>query len=186
MPTEKAEKTLLLGLPIKICVSLLAFLALFLHVFMKNDRVDGTAALLLTIGILPWLAELLDTLELPGGWKVNFRDIKREQSEQSQRLEQLQLAVRLLLTEDELRHLKELANKDHPLPLHPGDWTNKNYETELRRLRALGLITGSVGAYFRIGDDAHKHLQISEEGIKYLQVRAEQEARVQPDETHSN
>jgi len=86
----------------------------------------------------------------------NFRDIKREQAEQRNQLEQLQLAVRLLLTDHELRHLKELAGTD-PLPLHRGDWTNKIYETELRRLRALGLIKGSVGDYFRVGDDAHRH-----------------------------
>jgi hypothetical protein len=183
MPALKAEKPQLLHLPIKICVSLLVIVALFLHVFMKNDRVDGTAALLLAIGILPWLTELLDTLELPGGWKVNFRDIKREQNEQRQQLDQLQLAVRLLLTEPELLHLRELAS-DSPLPLHRGDWTNKNYETELRRLRALGLIRGSVGDYFRSGGDAHKYLQITEEGIKYLQARAEQEAQAKSDETN--
>jgi hypothetical protein len=185
VPTEKAEKTLLLGLPVKICVSLLALVALYLHVFMRNDRVDGTAALLLAIGILPWLAELLDTLELPGGWKVSFRDIKREQTEQRQQLEQLRLAVRLLLTEPEVRHLKELAS-NNPLPLDRRAWTNKNYELELRRLRALGLIEGSVGDYFRVGDDAHNHLKITKEGVKYLQARTEQEPQVQADETPSN
>ena len=175
MPTAKDEKTVRLGLLVKIFVSLLALLALSLHVFMKNDRVDGTAAVLLAIGILPWLADLLDTLELPGGWKFHFRNIEAEQAKQRDQLEQLQLAVRLLLTDNELRHLRELAGTD-PLPLHR-DWTNKIYETELRRLRALGLIEGSVGDYFRIGDDAHKHLQITEEGIKYLQARTDQERR---------
>ena len=186
MPTDKAEKkTTLVGLPVKISVSLLAVIGLFVHLFLKIDRFDGTAAGLLLIAVLPWLADLLDTLELPGGWKVNFRNIKREQMEQRKLLEQLQLAVRLLLTDNELRHLKELAGTD-PLPFHPGDWTNKIYETELRRLRALGLIKGSVGGYFRAGGDAHKHLQITEEGIKYLQARAEQNAQVAPAETRSN
>jgi hypothetical protein len=184
MPTDKAEKTVLLGLLVKIFVSLLALLALSMHVFMKNDRVDGTAAVLLAIGILPWLANLLDTLELPGGWKFHFRNIEAEQALQRNQLAQLQLAVRLLLTDNELRHLKELAGTD-PLPLHRGDWTNKIYETELRKLRALGLIKGSIGDYFRAGDDAHKHLQITEEGIKYLQARAQQDAQVQPTETSS-
>src|SRR5262245_4961112 len=138
-------------------------------------------ALLLVIGILPWLAELLDTLELPGGWKLNFRDIKREQVEQRQQLEQLRLAVRLLLTEHEVRHLKELAS-NNPIPLDRRAGTNKNYEMELRRLRALGLIEGSVGDYFRAGDDAHKHLKITEEGVKYLQARTEQEAQAQAGE----
>jgi hypothetical protein len=34
-----------------------------------------------------------------------------------------------------------------PLPLHKVDWTNKIYETEIRRLRALGLIQESVCDY---------------------------------------
>jgi hypothetical protein len=186
MPTDKAEKkTALVRLPVKISVSMLAVIGLLLHLFMKVDRFDGTAAGLLAIAVLPWLADLLDTLEVPGGWKVHFRDIRREQMEQRKQLEQLRLAVRLLLTGHELRHLKELAGTD-PLPLHKGDWTNKIYETELRRLRALGLIQGSVGDYFRVGGDAHKHLQITEEGIKYLQARAEQEAQVVPAETPSS
>ena len=185
MPTDKAEKTVLLGLLVKIFVSLLALLALYVHVFMKNDRFDGTAAALLAIGILPWLANLLDTLELPGGWKFHFRNIEAEQAIQRNQLAQLQLAVRVLLTDNELRHLKELAGTN-PLPLHRGDSTNKIYETELRKLRALGLIKGSVGDYFRTGDDAHKHLQITEDGIKYLQARAEQDARVRPAESSSN
>jgi DNA-binding PadR family transcriptional regulator len=73
------------------------------------------------------------------------------------------------------------------MPLHREDWTTKNktYETELRRLRALGLIKGSVGDYFRAGDDAHKHLQITEDGIKYLRARAEQTTQVAPSEGHS-
>lgn len=176
MSRDKGEKTVLPGLFVKIFVSLLALIALSMHVVLKNDKVDGTAAALLAIGILPWLADLLDTLELPGGWKFHFRNIEAEQAKQRDQLEQLQLAVRLLLTNSELRHLRELAGTN-PLPLHREDWTNKIYETELRRLRALGLIKGSVGDYFRVGDDAHKHLQITEEGIKYLQARAEQDRR---------
>jgi hypothetical protein len=187
MPTEKVDgKKALIGLPVKISVSLVAVIALLVHVFTKIDRFDGTAAGLLAIAVLPWLADLLDTLELPGGWKVNFRNIKREQMEQRMQLEQLQLAVRLLLTDAELLHLKNLAGVA-PMPLHREDWTTKNktYETELRRLRALGLIKGSVGDYFRAGDDAHKHLQITEDGIKYLRARAEQTTQVAPSEGHS-
>jgi hypothetical protein len=168
-----------LGLPVKVCGSLLALVALFMHVFLKNDRVDATAAGLVAIAILPWLADLLDKLELPGGWKVSFRDIKAEQTEQRKQLEQLQLAVRLLLTDAELQHLKNLAG-NAPMPLHREDWTtrNKTYETELRRLRALGLIEGSVGDYIRAGDDAHKHLRVTQDGLNYLSARAEQSVKV--------
>jgi len=69
MPNDKEQKTLSLRLPVKVFVALFSLFVLFLHVFSKNDRVDGTAALLLAMAILPWFSDLLDTLELPGGWK---------------------------------------------------------------------------------------------------------------------
>jgi hypothetical protein len=48
------------------------------------------------------------------------------------------------------------------------------YERELRRLKALGLIEGSVGTFMRKGDDAHKYLLVTREGIKYLEFRADE------------
>lgn len=59
------------------------------------------------------------------------------------------------------------------MPLHR-DYTTPMYEKELRRLKALGLIEGSVGTFMHNGDDAHKYLEITKEGIKYLEVRAEE------------
>ena len=54
------------------------------------------------------------------------------------------------------------------------DYTTPMYQKELRRLKALGLIEGSVGTFMHIGDDAHKYLAITKEGIKYLEFRAEE------------
>ncbi len=172
MSNDNVQKTVSLRLPVKLLVSLFALFILFLHVFAKNDRVDGTAALLLAIAILPWLSDLLDTLELPGGWKFHFRNIEEEQTKQRKELEQLQLALRLLLTDAELQHLKSLVGTA-PIPLHR-DYTTPMYEKELRRLKALGLIEGSVGTFIRNGDDAHKYLAITKEGLKYLEYRAEE------------
>jgi hypothetical protein len=169
---NRKSKVVPLRLPVKICASLFAVLVLGLHVFGKNDRVDGTAALLLAIAILPWLSDLLDTLELPGGWKLHFRDIEEEQAKQRKQLEQLQLATRLLLTDAEMKHLKNFAGTG-AMPLHR-DYTTQFYEKELRRLKALGLIEGSVGDFFRRGDDARAHLKITKEGRQYLEFRAEQ------------
>ena len=127
----------------------------------------------MAIAILPWLSDLLDTLELPGGWKFHFRNIAEEQTNQRRQLGQLALAFRLLLTDAELRHLKNLVGTA-PMPLHR-DYTTPMYERELRRLKALGLIEGSVGTFMRNGDDAHKYLMVIKEGIKYLEFRAEED-----------
>jgi len=174
--SDKSEKVVRLRLPVKIAVSLLTLAILYLHVFGKNDHVDGTAAVLLVISILPWLSDLLDTLELPGGWKLHFRDLEEEQAKQRKLLEQLQLATRLLLTDKEMEHLTRFAGTA-PMPLHR-DSTNQFYEKELRRLKALSLIEGSVGDFFRKGDDARAHLKITAEGRRYLEFRAEQAKQV--------
>ncbi len=173
MPKQNMQKTIPLRLPVKMLVSLFTLFILSVHVFGKNEKVDGTAALLLAIAVLPWLSDLLDTLELPGGWKFHFRHIEQEQTKQRQLLEQLQLAFRLLLKDSELQHLKNLAGTA-PMPLHR-DYTTPMYEEELRRLKALHLIEGSVGNFMKIGDDAHKHLKLTSEGIRYLQFMAEQD-----------
>src|SRR5215475_12425402 len=103
MPNEQEQKHLSLRLRVKLAVSILILSVLGLHLFLKTDRVDGAAALLLGLAILPWLSDLLDTLELPGGWKFHFRNIAEEQTKQRRQLEQLALAFRLLLTDAELQ-----------------------------------------------------------------------------------
>src|SRR6516164_7668603 len=172
MPNEQEHKQVSLPLRVKLTVSLAILLVFCLHLFLKTDLVDGTAALLLAVAILPWLSDLLDTLELPGGWKLHFRNLEEEQTKQRRQLEQLQLATRLLLTDAEMQHLKRFAGAA-PMPLHR-DYTTPFYEKELRRLKALGLIEGSVGDFLRKGDDARAHLKITLEGAKYLEFRAEQ------------
>lgn len=60
-------------------ISLLAVLAAVFHVIWPGARIDGTTALLLAIALIPWLGELLESIELPGGLKVKYREIARRQ-----------------------------------------------------------------------------------------------------------
>jgi hypothetical protein len=42
-----------------------------------NARIDAITLALFAIAIVPWLGSILRSLELPGGWKVEYNDLKR-------------------------------------------------------------------------------------------------------------
>jgi hypothetical protein len=42
--------------------------------------IDAVALALIVIAILPWLAPLVKSLELPGGWKVEFQELQKAAS----------------------------------------------------------------------------------------------------------
>jgi hypothetical protein len=51
--------------------------AAVLHVLAPDLRIDGIVVTLLAIAALPWLGELLRSIEVPGFARIEFRDIER-------------------------------------------------------------------------------------------------------------
>lgn len=47
------------------------------HVLFPSLAIDGITLALVAIAIVPWLAPLLKSLELPGGWKVEFQELQK-------------------------------------------------------------------------------------------------------------
>jgi hypothetical protein len=47
-----------------------------IHLAFPNLAVDAVTVTFLVIAIVPWLAPLFKSFELPGGWKVEFRDLQ--------------------------------------------------------------------------------------------------------------
>jgi hypothetical protein len=58
-------------------LSLVALLLVLAHILFPNARVDLTTVFLLLVAALPWLAPLFKSVELPGGLKVEFRDLEK-------------------------------------------------------------------------------------------------------------
>jgi hypothetical protein len=50
------------------------------HIIWPNLAIDAVALTLIVIAILPWLAPLVKSLELPGGWKVEFQELQKAAS----------------------------------------------------------------------------------------------------------
>jgi len=47
------------------------------HVVFPSLAIDAIALLLIVVAVVPWLAPLFKSLELPGGWKVEFQELQK-------------------------------------------------------------------------------------------------------------
>jgi uncharacterized protein YutE (UPF0331/DUF86 family) len=61
-------------------VSLGALLLALAHIVWPQLAIDAITLALIVIAILPWLAPLVKSLELPGGWKVEFQELQKAAS----------------------------------------------------------------------------------------------------------
>lgn len=58
-------------------VSLGALFLALAHIIYPSMAIDVITLTLIVIAILPWLAPLVKSLELPGGWKVEFQELQK-------------------------------------------------------------------------------------------------------------
>jgi hypothetical protein len=65
---------------LRIAISATAVLLGVVHVVWPGLSVDAVTLGLLVVAMLPWLTPLVKSLELPGGWKIEFRDLQRAAS----------------------------------------------------------------------------------------------------------
>ena len=61
-----------------IIVSAIAVVIAVVHVAAPALTIDWITLTLLAVAVVPWLAPLFKTIEGPGGWKVEFREFRRE------------------------------------------------------------------------------------------------------------
>lgn len=127
---------------------------------------------------MPWISgalfEVVDTAKI-AGWEFKFRDLKRRQEAQQTELEILKFLVNYVVTDDELKHLRHFVSNE-PWPFDKtATGTNRYFETELRRLRAMKWIVGQEGkgirSLFTEGGDVKTHFKITRPGEDYLSIR---------------
>ena len=53
-----------------------AIILAVLHILFPTLGIDATTIALLAIGALPWIIPMLKSVELPGGIKIELRDLK--------------------------------------------------------------------------------------------------------------
>jgi hypothetical protein len=64
---------------ISISISGVAIVLAGLHLVFPSWAIDAKTLVLIGIAILPWLDTVFESLELPGGWKVKYRDLKESE-----------------------------------------------------------------------------------------------------------
>jgi hypothetical protein len=143
---------------------------------------DALSVGLLIVAVLPWLAQLLSSAKLPGGWEFIFREIKENQEKQGdmllnqrEQIQALRTAVRGIVSKHEFDKLVGLS-KDEPFLCKYSD----DMFHELKRLRALNLICHHEGtglaqmARDYKGKDVHfdlkRYFYILEAGRQYLRI----------------
>lgn len=60
---------------LQLCTSLAALLLLTLHIAFPNVKVDAVSVTLVFLAALPWLIPFLKSFELPGGLKIELKDV---------------------------------------------------------------------------------------------------------------
>jgi murein L,D-transpeptidase YcbB/YkuD len=72
---SNAAKTSMLT---RLLVTAVALAAVAAHLIWSNLKVDGVVVAMLVVALLPWLGSVFESLELPGGWKLQYREIQQQ------------------------------------------------------------------------------------------------------------
>ena len=144
-----------------------------LIVHLTAKPLDAVGLGLLALAILPWLSSILDTAELPGGIKVQFKQVKEEQERQARELDWIKLLIALVVSDHERSHLRNLATDG---PFLADIQHNSTFEWELRHLTTLDFVGRQPGRGIRtlFADegrrDVKEHFTITQRGRDYLRV----------------
>jgi hypothetical protein len=57
-------------------VTLGALTVALLHVVFPRLAIDAVALVLIVVAVVPWLAPLFKSVQIPGGWKVEFQELQ--------------------------------------------------------------------------------------------------------------
>lgn len=159
-------------------------------------NIDAVTLGLLVVAVLPWFSDLLQSAKLPGGWEVNFREIKNKQdfiennqqkqsekiNEQEKQIQRLALLMNSFLSQNQLECLRAMA-------INNVFWFDRNSgvveqaKEDIRRLFAAGFISRRPGHGFRTLFDQEEpkqnvndHFCITDQGRQFLDL-------LNPDET---
>lgn len=69
------------SMPTRLLVTAVALAAVAAHLIWSNLKVDGVVVAMLVVALLPWLGGVFESLELPGGWKLKYREIQQQLEE---------------------------------------------------------------------------------------------------------
>ncbi|MBO8092415.1 MAG: hypothetical protein J7D60_03795 [Prosthecochloris sp.] len=61
----------------QIIITAIALIIAGVHLKWPGLKIDSITLTLLLVAIVPWLSQIFKSLELPGGWKIEFHDLQK-------------------------------------------------------------------------------------------------------------
>lgn len=68
---------------IKIIITIVSLAIVVVHLRWPQLKIDSITLTLLVVAAVPWLAQLFKSLELPGGWKFEFQELRKVAQDQA-------------------------------------------------------------------------------------------------------
>lgn len=62
-------------------ITLSALIVIIVHLTWPTLAIDGITLALIAIAIVPWLTPLFKSVELPGGWKIEFQELQKAKAD---------------------------------------------------------------------------------------------------------
>lgn len=164
---------------IKLLISLFLLSILAVHTLSKEFELDAISLGLLGLAALPWFSDFIQSAELPGGWKVVFKDIdeiKQQQEIQGKEIQRLSFLMNNFLNQNQLNCLRAMQAGDH-FKFDKRSGVTEQDKDDIRRLFSAGLIDRRPGKGFRTlfdqGEDeqnVNDHFCITDQGIRFLDL----------------
>lgn len=104
----------------KILASLVAASLLALHILFPEVKLDGVSAVLILCIAVPWLGNIIKTMEFPSGFKIELRDIKSATDQViggEENRDQLENPILDSKYQDSINRVIELSNIDPNITL---------------------------------------------------------------------
>ncbi len=166
-------------------VSFVCGILLVVHLSVKTlfgtikDRLDIIALGLIVVGLSPWLATIIKSLKV-GGVEVNFQEVEKKIDQQGDEIKRLKFLITHLIPEWEYQHLASLASSE-PFIVNL-DQTPREFESELRHLRAMGFIYHknkfSISEFAQKGErvkNVSEYFGLTDSGRELLDYRRDDE-----------
>lgn len=161
---------------VRLAISLAAIVLASAHSYFGILVDDTLTWLLLVLAVLPWVYSLIEELAGPGGWKVRFREIERNQEKVMDMLVTFSMSGFIYGT---LQKVYFAQRSDSAKEYDP------NYEKEhLRFLHDHGYINFIDVNSLNKGDNLADKIVLTPAGKEYVHIREEAETRCRCSSKH--
>jgi hypothetical protein len=90
-----------------------AVVLVVVHLIWPHVRIDSVTLVLLAVALLPWLGPLFKSVELPGGWRFEFQEVKAKVETLADRVEKVESAVFVGFEPELEAKLQETTDRFH-------------------------------------------------------------------------